>query len=76
MLHKHVQALFRHLQGVDGELIVGNPTAHDVFQKTTSGVMSKEGEPDVTLYAFDMWNQTGSLLIVAAGFAAFMISLV
>ena len=57
--NKHVQALFRHLQGVDGELIVGNPTAHDVFQKTTSGVMSKEGEPDVTLYAFDMWNQTG-----------------
>ena len=50
--NKHVQALFRHLQGVDGELIVGNPTAHDVFQKTTSGVMSKEGEPDVTLYAF------------------------
>ena len=20
---------------------------------------AKEGEPDVTLYAFDMWNQTG-----------------
>ena len=57
--NKHVQALFRHLQGIDGELIVGNPTAHDVFQKTTSGVMSKDGEPDVTLYAFDMWNQTG-----------------
>ena len=57
--NKHVQTLFRHLNGLDGELIVGNPTAHDVFQKTTSGVMSKEGEPDVTLYAFDMWNQTG-----------------
>ena len=54
--NKHVQALFGHLEGVDGELIVGNPTAHDVFQKTTSGVMSKDGEPDVTLYAFDMWN--------------------
>ena len=45
--NKHIQALFRHLDGLDGELIVGNPTAHDVFQKTTSGVMSKEGEPDV-----------------------------
>ena len=56
--NKHVQTLFSHLNGLDGELIVGNPTAHDVFQKTTSGVMSKEGEPDVTLYAFDMWNQT------------------
>ena len=57
--NKYVQSLFGHLHGLDGELIVGNPTAHDVFQKTTSGVMSKEGEPDVTLYAFDMWNQTG-----------------
>ena len=52
--NKHIQALFGHMDGVDGELIVGNPTAHDVFQKTTSGVMSKYGEPDVTLYAFDM----------------------
>ena len=52
--NKHVQALFRNLHGLDGELIVGNVTAHDVFQKTTSGVMSKDGEPDVTLYAFDM----------------------
>ena len=57
--NKYVQSLFGHLHGLDGELIVGNPTAHDVFQKTTSGVMSKYGEPDVTLYAFDMWNQTG-----------------
>jgi len=57
--NKHVQSLFGHLHGADGELIVGDVTAQDVFQKTTSGVMSKEGEPDVTLYAFDMWNQTG-----------------
>lgn len=57
--NKHVQSLFGHLHGADGELIVGDVTAHDVFQKTTSGVMSKEGEPDVTLYVFDMWNQTG-----------------
>lgn len=56
--NKHIQSLFGHLHGADGELIVGDVTAQDVFQKTTSGVMSKEGEPDVTLYAFDMWNQT------------------
>lgn len=56
--NKHIQTLFGHLHGVDGELIVGNPTAQDVFQKTTSGVMSKDGEPNVTLYAFDVWNQT------------------
>lgn len=43
--------------GLDGELIVGNPTAKDVFQKTTSGVMSVGGTPDVKFYAFDLWNQ-------------------
>lgn len=55
--NKHVQELFCHLEGVDGELIVGDPTAPDVFQKTTSGVMSAEGTPDVKLYAFDLWNR-------------------
>ena len=59
--NKHVQSLFGHLHGADGELIVGNPTAHDVFQKTTSSVMSKEGEPDVTLYAFDVWDKPTSI---------------
>ena len=61
--NKHVQSLFGHLHGADGELIVGDVTAQDVFQKTTSGVMSKEGKPDVTLYVFDMWNQTGKTYI-------------
>jgi len=42
--------------GYDGELIVGDPTAKDVFQKTTSGVMSVGGVPDVKFYAFDLWN--------------------
>lgn len=54
--NKHVQALFGHLHGLDGELIVGDPTAPDVFQKTTSGVMSADGEPDVKFYVFDRWN--------------------
>lgn len=59
--NKHVQSLFGHLHGVDGELIVGEVTAQDVFQKTTSGAMSKEGEPDVTLYAFDVWDKPTSI---------------
>lgn len=54
--NKHVQRLFSHLEGYDGELIVGSPTASDVFQVTTSGVMSTEGEPDVTFHVFDLWN--------------------
>lgn len=53
--NKHVQKLFgKHkYNGFDGELIVGDIYAKDVFQKTTSGVMSEDGEPDVTYYVFD-----------------------
>jgi DNA ligase-1 len=51
--NKHVQTLFGHLNGLDGELIVGNPTDEKVFQNTTSGVMSIEGTPDVYFYVFD-----------------------
>lgn len=54
--NKHVQSLFKDLNGFDGELIVGSPTAKDVFQQTTSGVMSIEGEPDVHYYVFDVHN--------------------
>ncbi len=35
--------------GIDGEIIVGN-----VFQKTTSAVMSREGQPAFEFWAFDM----------------------
>ena len=57
--NEYVQKLFKDYHGVDGELIVGNPTSHDVFQVTTSGVMSKDGEPEVKLYAFDRWDLEG-----------------
>ena len=54
--NKYVQDLFSHLEGIDGELIVGSETASDVFQVTTSGVMSADGCPDVRLFAFDLFN--------------------
>lgn len=41
------------LEGLDGELIVGSPTAPDVFQVTSSGVMSTDGEPDFKFWVFD-----------------------
>lgn len=44
------------LHGLDGELVVGRVTAPDVFNRTQSGVMSVEGEPDFTYVAFDIWN--------------------
>ena len=56
--NEHVQKLFGkpEYEGFDGELIVGDIYAKDVFQKTTSGVMSKDGEPDVTFYVFDIFT--------------------
>lgn len=48
-----VQELFGHLEGYDGELIVGNPTDKECFCNTTSGVMSRNGEPEVYYHVFD-----------------------
>ena len=57
--NKYVQELFGkpEYNGMDGELVVGDVYAKDVFQKTTSGVMSAEGEPDVKFYVFDICNR-------------------
>lgn len=56
--NEHIQKLFGkpEYNGFDGELVVGDIYAKDVFQKTTSGVMSKDGEPDVTFYVFDIFT--------------------
>ena len=53
--NKYVQELFgrEEFNGFDGELVVGGVFDKDVFQKTTSGVMSEKGTPDVTFYVFD-----------------------
>lgn len=54
--NKHVQYLFGHLEGLDGELIVGDPAAKDAFRKSSSGVMTEEGEPEVAFHVFDVHN--------------------
>jgi len=41
------------IDGFDGELIVGSPTGPDVYNRSNSGVMSKDGEPGFTYYVFD-----------------------
>lgn len=53
--NRHVQALFGRpeYEGLDGELLVGDPTNPTAFLGTTSAVMSREGEPDVYLHVFD-----------------------
>lgn len=42
------------LRGLDTEIIVGDPADPDVFQKTQSGVMSYDGEPEFTVYVHDL----------------------
>lgn len=51
----HVQKLFGRPEynGLDGEIIVGSVTAPDVYLQTYSGVMSKDGEPNVRMWLFD-----------------------
>jgi DNA ligase-1 len=53
----YVQALVRAsadvLEGLDGELVVGSPSAPDVYAKTESGVMSHGGCPEVQFLVFD-----------------------
>lgn len=44
------------LEGLDGELVVGNPWDKNLMQQTSSGVMSYDGRPDVSFHVFDQWN--------------------
>ena len=43
--------------GLDGELIVGSPTAPDAFLAATSGVMRVGGEPDFQFHVFDYFGE-------------------
>ncbi len=51
--NKFVQAQFKAYEHFDGELIVGDPTDPMCYRNTMSGVMSEDGEPDVTFWVFD-----------------------
>ena len=53
--NKYIQSIIGNAKynGFDGELVVGDIYAKDVFQKSTSGVMSEQGEPDFVFYVFD-----------------------
>jgi len=53
----------KHMEGWDGELIVGSPYAADCFRQTTSGVMSEDGNPKFAFYVFDVKaNDVGGFL--------------
>ena len=54
-----VQMILGHqaLNGLDGELVVGNMSAPDVYNRTSSGVMKKSGEPDFKFLVFDWYGE-------------------
>lgn len=58
--NKHTFARFAGLDGFDGELIMGEPFAADVYNRTTRAVMKIEGTPDVTFWVFDMHDMEDS----------------
>lgn len=56
--NQFVQTIFGRpeLNGLDGELIVGDPTEKDAFRVTTSAVMKVSGQPEVTYHVFDCFD--------------------
>ena len=57
--NRHVQLMFGRpeLEGLDGELILGDPTHPEAYRRTVSAVMSIEGDPDVDFHVFDRWDR-------------------
>lgn len=57
--NKNVQKLFAHLpEGFDGELMFGDPAAKDVFQLTTSVVMSHDKQAaGIRFFAIDQFSE-------------------
>jgi DNA ligase 1 len=56
--NKYVQECLRGLpNGLDGELIVGEPNVGNVLGRTQSGIMSSDGEPDFRFHVFDNFDQ-------------------
>ena len=53
--NRYIQSLLGRpeYEGLDGELVVGDPFGEGVFARTSSGVMSEFGQPDFTYHIFD-----------------------
>lgn len=64
----HVRDWFAHhktlLSNLDGELVVGEPTANDCYARTESALMSHGGKPAFTFFVFDVIDDTGKRTFV------------
>lgn len=54
--NRHLHTVFSGpgYHALDGELICGAPNDPETFSRTSSAVTTRAGEPDLTLYAFDV----------------------
>lgn len=53
----------RELNGLDGELIVGDDNASDVYTRTVSGVMTKSGRPTIGFSVFDDFSVQNTFVV-------------
>lgn len=69
----HVTGLFskKEFSGLDGELILGKPTAKDVYRVTNAACSRHEGTPDVKFYVFDRFNINAGFEIRNEGLKVF-----
>lgn len=51
--NNHIRSKLELWPDLDGEIIVGEPNADDVYRVTNSAVMSIQGEPEFVYYVFD-----------------------
>src|SRR5262245_56793250 len=55
--NRYVRKRLTGLPAFDGELIIGSPVAPDVWNTSSSGVMSEYGEPTFGFFVFDMVSE-------------------
>lgn len=55
-IQEYMQKYSSVLEGTDGELIIGDKNAPDVFNQSTSGVMRQNGKPNFKFYVFDKYH--------------------
>lgn len=57
---QHMLTGTKGIEGLDGELIIGDPTSKSCYRDTVSAVMRHDGEPDFKFYVFDNVNLLGT----------------
>lgn len=57
--NRFTQERFKNCNGLDAEIVCGEPFAQNCMQVTSSAVTTKAGQPDTKMYVFDRWDMPG-----------------